>query len=150
MKVLQDKVQEWRQDGYVERLSEPAWCCNPMSVAVKFDPVKEETKLRPCIDLSRHVNKCTRVSHAKLDDLTVAQELISKDDYMASFDLANQFFHVRLHEADKKFFGFEIPGVDGKPEFYQFSVMAYGLQPSSGSSDQTVKTSESLPAQLRY
>ncbi len=130
MKVLQDKVQEWRQEGYVERLSEPAWCCNPMSVAVKFDPVKEETKLRPCIDLSRHVNKCTRVSHAKLDDLSVAQELISKDDYMASFDLANQFFHVRLHEADKKFFGFEIPGVDGRPEFYQFTVMVYGYSPA--------------------
>jgi hypothetical protein len=42
-----------------------------MSAAVKFDPVKEETKLRPCIDLSKHVNKFTRVSHAKLDDLSV-------------------------------------------------------------------------------
>jgi hypothetical protein len=97
---------------------------------VKFDPVKEETKLKPCIDLSRHVNKCTRVSNAKLDDLTVAQELISKDNYMASFDLANQFFHVRLHEADKKFFGFEIPGEDGRPEYYQFAVMAYGYCPA--------------------
>jgi hypothetical protein len=51
MKVLQDKVQEWRQEGYVERLSEPSWCCNFMSVAVKIDPVKEEPKLRPSIDL---------------------------------------------------------------------------------------------------
>ena len=92
MKVLQDKVQEWRQEGYVECLSEPAWCCNFMSVVVKVDPVKEETKLRPCIDLSRRVNKCTRVSHAKLDNLSVAQERISKDNYLASFDLANQFF----------------------------------------------------------
>jgi hypothetical protein len=76
------------------------------------------------------VNKCTRVSHAKLDDLSVAQELISKDDYMASFDLANQFFHMWLHEADKKFFGFERPGVDGRPEFYQFTAMAYGYSPA--------------------
>jgi hypothetical protein len=74
MKVLQDKVQEWSHEGYVERLSEPGWCCNPMSVAVKFDPVKEETKLRPCIDLSKHVNKFTRVSHAKLDDLSVTRD----------------------------------------------------------------------------
>jgi hypothetical protein len=72
------------------------------------------------------VNKCTQVSHAKLDDLTVAQELISKGDYMASFDLANQFFHVKLHQEDRKFFGFELPGNDGTLEFYQFTVMAYG------------------------
>jgi len=103
MSVLKDKVAEWEKEGYVERLTEPAWCCNPMTVAAKYDPVKDTTKLRPCIDLSRHVNKCTRVSHAKLDDLTVAQELKSKDDFMASFDQANQFFHVKLHKADKKF-----------------------------------------------
>ncbi len=60
-----------------------------MSVAAKYDPVKDETKLRPVIDLSRHVNKCTRVSHVNMDDLSVAEELIAKDDYMASFDLAN-------------------------------------------------------------
>jgi hypothetical protein len=78
------------------------------TVAVKVDPVKEEPKLRPSIDLSRRVNKCTRVSHAKLDNLPVAQERISKDNYLASFDLANQFFHVCLHEADKMFFGFEV------------------------------------------
>ena len=130
MPVLKEKVKEWEEEGYVERLSEPAWCCNPMSVAAKYDPVKDETKLRPCIDLSRHVNKCTRVSHAKLDDLTVAQELISKDDYTASFDLANQFFHVKLHEADKKFFGFELPGKNGEPEYYRFTVMAYGYSPA--------------------
>jgi hypothetical protein len=39
-----------------------------MSVAVKYDPVKDEVKLRPVIDLSRHVNKCMKVSHVKLDD----------------------------------------------------------------------------------
>ncbi len=130
MEVLKKKVKEWEDDGYVERLDGPAWCCNPMSVAAKYDPVKDQTKLRPCIDLSRHVNKCTRVSHAKLDDLTVAQELVSKGDYMASFDLANQFFHVKLHQADKKFFGFELPGKDGVSEFYQFMVMAYGYSPA--------------------
>ena len=130
MAVLKDKVKEWKDEGYVEQLSEPAWCCNPMTVAAKYDPVKDETKLRPCIDLSRHVNKCTKDSHAKLDDLTTAQELISKDDFMASFDLANQFFQVKLHEADKKFFGFELPGPEGKPEYYQFTVMAYGYSPA--------------------
>jgi hypothetical protein len=101
-----------------------------MSVAVKFDPVRDETKLRPVIDLSRHVNKCTKVSHVKLDDLSLAEELICKDDFMASFDLANQFFHVRLHEDDRKFFGFALPAEDGHMEYYQFKVMAYGYSPA--------------------
>ncbi len=130
MEVLKEKVKEWEDDGYVERLDGPAWCCNPMSVAAKYDPVKDETKLHPCIDLSWHVNKHTRISHAKLDDLTVAQELVSRGDYMASFNLANQFFHVKLHQADKKFFGFELPGKYGVSEYYQFTVMAYGYSPA--------------------
>ncbi len=91
MDVLKEKVREWHEEGHVEKLSVPAWCTNPMSVAVKYDPVKNKTKLRPLIDLSRHVNECVKDSHVKLDDLSLAEELIAKDDYMASFDLANQF-----------------------------------------------------------
>ena len=130
MGVLREKVQEWQEGGYVEKLKEPAWCCNPMSVAAKYDPIKDETKLRPCIDLSRHVNKCTKESHVKMDDLSLAKELISKNDFMASFDLANQFFHVKLNPADKKFFGFALPGKDGQMEYFQFTVMAYGFSPA--------------------
>jgi hypothetical protein len=45
---------------------------------------------------------------------------------MASFDLANQCFHVRLNPADKKFFRFALPGKDRQMEYFQFIVMAYG------------------------
>jgi hypothetical protein len=48
-----------------------------------------------------------------MDDLSVAEELIAKDDYMALLDLAYEFFHVKLHQADKKFFGFALPRKDG-------------------------------------
>jgi hypothetical protein len=42
----------------MEQVTETAWCYeyNPMSVAAKYDPVKDETKLRRVIDLSRHMN----------------------------------------------------------------------------------------------
>ncbi len=43
----------------------------------------------------------------------LAEELIDKNDYMASFDLANQFFHVRLKQEEQKYFGFAIPAEDG-------------------------------------
>ncbi len=114
MEVLKDKVAEWVKEGHVEKLAEPAWCTNPMSVAAKYDPVKDETKLRPVIDLSRHVNTCVKESHVKLDNLSLAEELIEKGDYMASFDLANQFFHVRLNPTDRKYFGFALPTEDGR------------------------------------
>ncbi len=91
-KVLREKVEEWHKDGHVEKLDGPAWCTNPMSVAVKYDPVKDEVKLQPVIDLSRHVSKCMKVSHVKLDDLSMAEELIDKDDYMASFELILFYF----------------------------------------------------------
>jgi hypothetical protein len=101
-----------------------------MSVAAKYDPVNDETKLRPVIDLSRHVNKCVKDSHVKLDDLSLAEELIAKGDYMASFNLANQFFHVRLNPADRKFFGFALPSGEGTSDYFQFTVMAYGYSPA--------------------
>jgi hypothetical protein len=62
--------------------------------------------------------------HVKMDDLSVAEELIAKDDCMASFDL------VKLHQADKKFFGFELPRKDGGSDYFQFTVMAYGYSPA--------------------
>jgi hypothetical protein len=69
-------------------------------------------------------------SHVKLDDLSLAEELIAKGDYMASFDLTNQFFHVKLNPADRKFFGFALPSGEGKSDFFQFTVMAYGYSPA--------------------
>ena len=125
--VLKEKVEEWLQGGHVEKLDSPAWCTNPMTVAVKYDPIKGETKMRPCIDLSRYVNKHLKKSHVKMDDLTVAEELIEQGDFMASFDLANQFFHVQLHQDDRKYFGFALPREDGGEDYYQFRVMAYGF-----------------------
>ena len=130
MDTLKEKVAEWLADGHIQKVKHAPWCTNPMSVAVKFDPVRDETKFRPVIDLSRHVNKHVKVSHVKLDDLTVAEELISKDDFMASFDLANQFFHVRLNKADRKYFGFALQTEAGEQEYYQFKVMAYGYSPA--------------------
>jgi hypothetical protein len=65
-----------------------------------------------------------------LDDLTLAEELIAQNDYMASFDLANQFFHVQLRREDRKYFGFALPSEDGGTDYYQFKVMAYGYSPA--------------------
>jgi hypothetical protein len=66
MEVVREKVGEWASKGFVQRISEPAWCNNPLSVAAKVDHETGKLKFRPCIDVSRHV----KVMHVRLDDLT--------------------------------------------------------------------------------
>jgi hypothetical protein len=130
MEVVREKVAGWLAQGYVEKLEERAWCTNPLTVAAKFDAYKQEVKYRPCIDLSRHVNKHIKKVHVKLDDLDSAEQLIEQGDFLTAFDLENQFFHVYLRPEDRKYFGFAVPDEKGQLQYYQFAVMAYGYAPA--------------------
>jgi hypothetical protein len=57
-------------------------------------------------------------------------EEYSKLKRMVALDLENQFFQVRLHPDMKKFFGFQVPDLDGRPRYYCFNVMPYGCKPA--------------------
>jgi Reverse transcriptase (RNA-dependent DNA polymerase) len=46
---------------------------------------------------------------------------------LAAFDLESQFFHVKLEEEQRKYFGFIIINKEGQEEYYQFCVMPFGL-----------------------
>ncbi len=127
---LRSTVSTWEQAGFVTRLGQPAWCCNPMTVAVQFNPVTGVTKFRPCIDLSRHVNRYIAASSVQLDHLSISQELILPGDFMTSLDLENQFFHVRLAPAMRKYLGFAVLATDGSMQYFQYQVMAYGVKPA--------------------
>ena len=41
----------------------------------------------------------------KLSDLSEAEELVDKDDFLMSLDLQNQYFHVEIHEKQWKYLG---------------------------------------------
>ncbi len=84
-------VRDWETDGFIEHVSCHPLCCNPMTVAVQYNPQTEKTKCCPCIDLSQHVNRCLKAMSTKLDDLSVAQELINQGNFMTAFELENQF-----------------------------------------------------------
>ena len=127
---VRKKVTDWEAAGYVSRLTGPAYCCNPLSVAEKYDVLEDKLKLRLVLDMSRHVNLCIKSQHVKIDDLTVAEQLIEKGDFMQAFDLKNQFFHVQLHESMKKFFGFAVPEADGTVSYYYFNILVYGCKPA--------------------
>jgi hypothetical protein len=126
--VVREKLSEWVREGFVEQLSEPAHCSNPLGVAVKYDANTDKLKFRPVLDLSRHVNHFVASRTVQLDDLSQVADLIEPDDFLLAFDLKNQFFHVRLLPDARKYFGFAVPDEDGHVKFYQFTVMVYGLK----------------------
>ena len=124
------KVSEWAAEGHVLRLDQPAWCNSPLTVVQKFNPVTDKLKERLVLDMSRHVNKFIADKTVKLDDLTASEHLLDVEDWMTSFDLKNQFFHIKLHPEFYKYFGFSVPDDQGVDRFYCFTVLIYGCKPA--------------------
>ena len=127
MEFVQEKVREWEAAGYVEKITKKATCNSPLTVAEKLDSDTGMVKRRLCLDMSRHVNKCLNKHHTKYDDLTATACLYKEGDNICIFDLENQYFHVRLAEGAKQYFGFSIPDEAGSQQAYQFTVMVYGF-----------------------
>ena len=127
---VQRQVKEWLDAGFVDKLTQPAWCNSPLSVVQKYDAVQDVLKERLVLDLSRHANTFIPDKHVKLEDLSVSEHLLEVSDYMASFDLKNQFFHVKLHPDMYRFFGFSCTDTDGSICYYQFKVLIYGCKPA--------------------
>ena len=50
---LRKTVSEWETGGFIERLQSPAFCCNPMTVAVQHNLVTDVIKYRPCQSWAR-------------------------------------------------------------------------------------------------
>ena len=126
--VLRQKVAKWLEQGYCHRVPFKPPVCSPLSVSSKLDLSTGETKLRPCYDASRHLNKYLDVPKVKISDLSVSEKLLEPGDYQTSFDLENQYFHIGIHEAHHQYLGFNLPNEEtGVDEYYCFSVMIYGL-----------------------
>ena len=127
---VQNTVSEWEAAGYIVAVDQPPWCTSPLSVAQKYDPVADVLKDRLVLDLSRHVNKFIVTKSTKLDDLSVSEHLLEPDDFMTSFDLKNQFFHVKLHPDMYRYFGFAVKNNLGVEKYYYFKVLVYGCKPA--------------------
>ena len=56
--------------------------------------------------------------------------MLEVNDYMCSFDLRNQFFHVQLHPDMYRFFRFAITDCAGQERYYFFKVLIYGVKPA--------------------
>jgi hypothetical protein len=98
-----------------------------LSVAEKLDTLTGETKKRVVLDLRRHVNKHVKKWNVQMDNLRATEGMREEGDWMAAFDLENQFFHVKLHPEAYKYFGFSVPDETGADRFYCFTVLVYGF-----------------------
>ena len=115
---VDEAIKELLKYGYIEELSQPAYCCNPLTVA-------DKGKLRLVLDL-RHVNACINVKTFRYEDLKVVTELFEENDYFVSFDLTSGYFHIDIHPEHRKYLGFRW-SCEGKERYFQYGVLAFGL-----------------------
>ena len=126
---LKTKIVEWEAKGFVKQVPVKPHCISPLSVAEKLDD-SGKLKLRPVLDLSRHVNLFFREEHCKMDDLSVSEVHITKDCYQAAFDLESQFFHVQINKEQQTYFGFCINDENNTEVYYVFQVLPFGAKPA--------------------
>ena len=69
MSALREKTKEWLNEGYLEKLTSQPKITSPMTVNPEYNDSGELKKLRPCIDLSRYLNKRTKRFPLKMDTL---------------------------------------------------------------------------------
>ena len=130
MSSAQTKVSKWLKQGIVYQVKNRPYCCSPLTVSAKTDYLTGQEKLRPCLDLSRHLNKYLRIPSVKLEGLDVAKKLLEPDCWQVSWDLTSAYLHINMAPEYQKYLGFSLPDLSGKVCFYQFSVMIFGWAPA--------------------
>ena len=78
--AVREKVKDWLKSGSVENFLTKPYCVNPLNLVTKIDNGNGKVKNRPCIDMSRHLNKLMKEEKCKLDNLSVAEKTLEKDD----------------------------------------------------------------------
>lgn len=68
------------------------------------------------------LNKFIQTDHFKLEDLRTAIKLITPDCHMATLDLKDAYFLIKIHEDSRKFLRFKFQG-----KTFEFNVLPFGL-----------------------
>ena len=82
---------------------------------------KKDGSYRMILDLT-WVNKHVVYEHFKMCSLETAKDMLRENCWMASVDLRDAYYSVRVHEQDRKFLRFMWNGI-----IYQFTCMPNGL-----------------------
>ena len=121
---------------------------NPMTVVTKVDLETGEIKKRPCIDMSRCLNKLVPPVKSTLDSLSVCEKMLMAGDFQSVFDLENMYFHIQLHPDARQFFGFSLPSDNGGKDYFEFTVMCYGYTAAVSTVTRLVKPLKTYLNQL--
>ena len=70
-------------------------------------PKKEKGIWRMVVDL-RHVNEFAPPGTAEVENLRRLPAVLEPDDHMVSLDLADGYYHFRLHQHDQRYFQFRV------------------------------------------
>ena len=95
-------------------------------MVVQTNPVTQEIKYRPVIDMSRHVNKYMIVPSCKLQDLTISEPWLEPDMFQTSIDLTSMFHPVKLNSSMFTYFSFALENEEGNLQYYQFKILQFG------------------------
>ena len=114
-----DAINDLLKAGFVTELSQPAHCCNPLTVA-------DKGKLRLVLDL-RQVNKYLILKKFRYEYLRTVAELIEPNDYFVRFDLSSGYHHIDIHPEYHKYLGFHWEFTEGIIRYFQFTVLCFGI-----------------------
>jgi len=78
---------------------------------------KKDGSLRPVINL-KQLNYFVEYQHCKQENISLALDLIQKDDYLISRDLCDAYFSICIHDYYKKYLRFL-----WKVIIYEFQVL---------------------------
>ena len=70
----------------------------------------------------RELNKHCLKSSFKQEDIRTVEQIIKPNDYLASIDLQDGFYHIKVHESSQKFLSFQ-----HRNKFYSFKVLCFGF-----------------------
>lgn len=95
--------------------------CQGQFISSIFLRPKPNGKMRFILNLKK-LNKFIKTSHFKLEDLRTALKLICKDCFMATLDLKDAYFLIKIHTSSRKYLRFIFDG-----SLYEFNVLPFGL-----------------------
>lgn len=105
--------------GSLVEVDTPPACVVPIGCVPK-----KNNKYRLITDL-RSVNSACRVPKCRYEDVSMLKDIVKKDDCFVSLDLKDGFFHIPVHEDDRKYLG-----ICWKGKYYTWTVTPFGLSVS--------------------
>uniref|UniRef100_A0A7M5WT73 Reverse transcriptase domain-containing protein n=1 Tax=Clytia hemisphaerica TaxID=252671 RepID=A0A7M5WT73_9CNID len=116
---VKDSIEKLLENGCIEKVTEPPYCINPLTVA------ERNSKLRLVLDL-RHVNKHIQPNKFSYENIKQVSEMINKDDFLITFDLKSGYHHVPINLRFQTFLGFAWE-FNSEMQFFVFKVLPFGL-----------------------